>query len=710
MKAKSVLFAVLCYGCAAPPARAVQHNVMLASQHQWEGKRGFYLSLENNSPDATARLGTVKVVLGVGDGANWRFVMASPAWRVDRDYRVKAVVGPANAELWLDGERLGESAGRFAPVAGPVIGYQTVAWAPGPAGYLVSPSALALSAGDRTASATPDRGANRPIAVRLFEPLIPMRLNWTTGAAETTTVEATFRFQAAPSLASLAPFVDRYGQSRHADWPGKVARDEDLKRAAEDEAKRSKGWARPKNLDAYGGATDAGWKETASGFFRVARRNGVWWLITPAGNPVYYTGFCTADIVPFEKTPVSEREKLFAELPPKAGDAAAAWGKDVWGAGDGADYVSFYTANVVRKYGSGWREKSEQSIRDRVARWGFSGLGKWSARLSNVPDLPVLYYGGVPHISRHPDIFNPAVREEIREALRSQIAPRVSDPYLIGWSIGNEYPEIILASEVNDIMAGAATLPAKRALVDYGVDTLHSGSVADAAKAWGVEAATRDALYAATPKPNDSDREMLRRFFAGRYYRFLYETVKSLDPNHLYFGFWIVPGWWENEEDWRLITPYCDVIGYDRYADTFSDAMLDRLMTASDKPVLCGEFAFPPHYGGTRGFGVYTTWSDSDAEAGRKYAAWTRDAARSPYCVGQFYFQYRDQPITGRGPGRGDRLVIDERFAFGLVDITDRPKWDLVEPVRAANLAATRARLDFTARAQSAAAINPKGD
>ena len=54
------------------------------------------------------------------------------------------------------------------------------------------------------------------------------------------------------------------------------------------------------------------------------------------------------------------------------------------------------------------------------------------------------------------------------------------------------------------------------------------------AKAWGTDPA---ALH-----PPAADIERLRRFYARAYYRFLYETVKSLDPNHLYFGFWIVPG------------------------------------------------------------------------------------------------------------------------------------------------------------------------
>jgi hypothetical protein len=116
-------------------------------------------------------------------------------------------------------------------------------------------------------------------------------------------------------------------------------------------------------------------------------------------------------------------------------------------------------------------------------------------------------------------------------------------------------------------------------------------------------------------------------------------------------------------------------------------------MKESGKPVFCGEFSFPAWYDGQRGFGRYGTWAKDDAASGESCKQWTEAAAANPYCVGVAWFQYRDQPLTGRGPGRGSRLVYGEHFAFGMVDVTDRPKWDLVERVREANLTAARRRL-----------------
>lgn len=121
---------------------------------------------------------------------------------------------------------------------------------------------------------------------------------------------------------------------------------------------------------------------------------------------------------------------------------------------------------------------------------------------------------------------------------------------------------------------------------------------------------------------------------------------------------------------------------------------MKELIARNDKPVLCGEFAVPPDYAGKRAYGRYHVACDNDTEAGRFYAKWMAAASIHPRCIGVFYFQYRDQPLTGRGPLAGPAsLVVGENFAFGLIDVADRMKWDLAEPMRKANLAATAARL-----------------
>jgi hypothetical protein len=135
-------------------------------------------------------------------------------------------------------------------------------------------------------------------------------------------------------------------------------------------------------------------------------------------------------------------------------------------------------------------------------------------------------------------------------------------------------------------------------------------------------------------------------------------------------------------------------MGYDRYALTYEDADLARLKAEIDVPTFCGEFSFPPTYGFERGYGLYpSSGVADDADAGQHYYDWVHAAAEDPSCVGVSWFQYRDQPLTGRGPGYGPDLVYGEHYAFGAVTVTDRPKWPLVQRMREANLLAAQWRL-----------------
>jgi hypothetical protein len=268
---------------------------------------------------------------------------------------------------------------------------------------------------------------------------------------------------------------------------------------------------------------------------------------------------------------------------------------------------------------------------------------------------------------------------------------RVNDPLILGWSYGSEYKQIVTPDEIASILGMGAATPAKRALVDHALSAIYGGNVAAMAAAWGVHA---------TLAPPAADIETLREYYADRYYEFLYQTVKSIDPNHLYFGSWIVPGWWVNSADWQLMAAHVDVMGFDRYAPAFEDSLLRSLAKSSGKPIFLGEFSFPPSYNLMRGYEVYPEASASDdADAGAKYRTTLEAAARNPWCVGVAWFEYRDEPVSGRGfPGETHPgLVEGEDYAFGMVDVADRPKYDLVEQVRATNLAMAQRRLALSA-------------
>ena len=683
----------------APMAHAGNANYWFASRNTWQGKRGFYFQLENKAPgDTPPGLETLKLVLGVADGKQWRFIVEPVAWQFDRQYVATAVMGPVSAELWVDGEKLAELDHGAVPHQGVVSTNQPVTWAHDPATYLVTVDHLELSSsgGDKRSFDYP--GADRPVGLRLFQQGTGGRVEWTEEPTVTTTITATFKLVQRPPLKDLAPFIDPYGQTVYADWPEKFRSDEDFQSDLVKEDAKWRELPAIEGYDKYGGFTGAGWREPATGFFKLARHGGYWWLITPDGNPCFYLGMNSLPATTWSCTPVTDREHLYAWLPPKEGPFKPFWRGSAWSGLDGAQYGCFYTTNLIRKYGpETWQDQATARAARRVHQLGFNGGGKWGTPARMVT-TPVLWHQAVPNLVDHPDVFDPAIRARFKADLERQIEPSRDNPWVLGWSVGNEYDELIRRTETQAVLGKPAATPAKRALLDYAVDELYGSKLADLCAAWGLTASDRNALYATSPKPPAKDLEQLRLHYERAYYEFIYETIKAYDPHHLYLGFWLSIGWWESEDDWRAIAPYCDVIGYDRYADQFADARLEGLFNEARKPVFCGEFSYPPFYQGSRGFGKYSTFVDTESDAGDSYTRWVQDATRNPWCVGGLWFLYRDQELTGRGPGRGPELVYGEHYAFGVVTITDHVKWDLATRMRETNLAAAGWRLEASAK------------
>ena len=89
------------------------------------------------------------------------------------------------------------------------------------------------------------------------------------------------------------------------------------------------------------------------------------------------------------------------------------------------------------------------------------------------------------------------------------------------------------------------------------------------------------------------------------------------------------------------------------------------------KPVLIGEFHF-----GTPGGGLAASLVQvrDQAERGGAYRYYVENAFAMPELIGTHWFQWADQPCTGRYDG--------ENYNIGLVDVTDRPYAELVEALK----------------------------
>jgi hypothetical protein len=584
-----------------------------------------------------------------------------------------------------------ESAGSWQPALMPLNVNDRPSWAAAPGDWVANVSRVLLTVTRDGVEVQrrdfPIDYSSRTVPLQLFEPYLLQTSDLEALATDTVTIEVALRFGAADPLV-WAPLIDPYGQCAYASWPEKVSAEADLLADIVVEDARLAEMPPSSDVDQYGGYVRSDWKEAPTGYYRVAKKDGFWWLITPEGNPCFYMGLSVMPASDWPRTPVTGREALFAWLPPLEAPWGALWGHDVWGIGEDADYVALQGANLIRKYGPDtWLADARARSVRRVRAFGFGGGSKWGAP-AGMPATPVLGYGATPKLVYHIDVFDPAVRATAKADLANQVSASLNDPLVIGWSVGSERDELIAVDEVPAILAMASTVPAKRALLDYAVDTLYGSSVTALASAWGLAVTTRDELYAATPTPPVADVEQMRLYYADQYYAFNYATIKEVDPNHLYLGCYVCPFCADTEEDIRRVAQHCDVVSWDIYAPSYGNARFALLSAEFDKPLFIGEFSYPPFYDGARGFGRYGVYTQDDAEAGDKYRAWVEAATADPRCVGGSWFEYRDQPLTGRGAGSGPALVYGEHYAFGVVTQTDRVKWELATRMRAANLGA----------------------
>jgi len=105
---------------------------------------------------------------------------------------------------------------------------------------------------------------------------------------------------------------------------------------------------------------------------------------------------------------------------------------------------------------------------------------------------------------------------------------------------------------------------------------------------------------------------------------------------------------------------------------------IDRVYAIQNLPILIGEF----HFGvPERGLAPGLVQAMNQTERGVAYSYYVEHAAEHPAIIGTHWYQWIDQPVTGRRDG--------ENYNIGWIDVTDRPYPELVAAAKA-----THAKLD----------------
>jgi len=337
----------------------------------------------------------------------------------------------------------------------------------------------------------------------------------------------------------------------------------------------------------------------------------------------------------------------------------------------------------------------------RLQAWGFNTLGNWSApalgEAQRMPyTLPLSIVGDYASISTGrdwwgamPDPFDPRFAMATERAVAIAARDHRDDPWLIGYFADNELAWAGPGDDPKDRYALAygtlkmtTDVPAKRAFLKQLRDKYRNQ--AGLSKAWGIDLPAWELMEDpgfVPPLPSaehpeiEADFKYFQKVFADTYFKTISDSLEWHAPNQLLLGgrFAI-----STPEAVEACAQYCDVLSFNMYTLQPQDGYDFAKLRDLDKPVLVTEFNFGstdrgPFWGGV-------TQLAKEEDRGPAYANFLKQALAEPSIVGVHWFQYLDQPVTGR-------LLDGENGHFGLVGITDLPFQGFVDSVRKSNLA-----------------------
>ncbi|TSA54646.1 MAG: beta-agarase [Planctomycetaceae bacterium] len=476
------------------------------------------------------------------------------------------------------------------------------------------------------------------------------------------------------------PFIDELGQFVHRDWPGKTHSVRELIDHKGIEQKDLADHPGPADRNKYGGWT-AGPQLKATGFFRVEKYKGKWWLVDPEGRLFWSHG--TDCVGSSNATPINDREHYFSNLPEDGSEfaqfyAGGSWAPHGYYKGHSYKTYDFSRANFLRKYGKDWPAAFTEITHRRLKSWGMNTIANWSDRdiylMRKTPYVCTISYsaktleGSEGYWGKFFDVFDPSFREALRRRLESEKGRAIGDPWCIGYFVHNE---LAWGDEVSLALAtliSPAEQPAKKVFLN---DLKAKYKTIDKLNAvWGTNHSTWDALLQSRQAPDkEKARTDLTAFYtktAETYFGTIRNELDKFAPGQLYMGCRFA---WVNDLATRAAAKFCDIVGYNRYNYSVAE---HRLPDGIDKPIIIGEFHFGALDRGMFHTGLRKTANQQDRAD--KYESYVRGALRNPYIVGTHWFQFKDQATTGRGDG--------ENYQIGLIDVCDKPYPEIIRAVR----------------------------
>ena len=362
--------------------------------------------------------------------------------------------------------------------------------------------------------------------------------------------------------------------------------------------------------------------------------DGRWWFVDPDGH-LFFSTSSTGIGAGRGDARLRGREDYFTALPPV--DATPAAGR--------RPQTGFYAWNVGRRHGAEAQSKWVDLAIRRLESWGLNTIGNWSdPRLWDARKKAYVVnlrgWGMETGYMGVPDVFSDEFPKIVDKAAAEQCTPRKDDPWLLGYFVANEPPWPGRESLVTDIILERPPSAIQRELKAF----LADGD---------------------TP-------ERRRQFIYGAFDRFLEvinAAIRRHDPNHLNLGLRFGSG--VPPAEMLRASKSFDVYSMNVYSVSVSTKALEEVYRATGRPIIVGEF----HFGVPgRGLAAGLVQVRDQAERGTAYRYYVEQAASFPAFIGSSWFQWVDQPSTGRMDG--------ENYNIGLVDVTDRPYEPLIDAMK----------------------------
>ncbi len=503
---------------------------------------------------------------------------------------------------------------------------------------------------------------------------------------------------------AIKGIVDQFGQWTGGDWLGKVKSVDELRQHRQREAQELRQHPALPDRDEYGGWA-SGPRLEATGYFRTAKHQGKWWLVTPSGRLFVSLGMDCVRLG--DATFITGREEMFTWLPPQTDPLATHIGYHS-GVHSGpvkeGRTINWYALNLQRKYGENYKPAWMEVTLQRLRSWGFNTIGNWSDwdfhRNGKVPYVGTAHIGGdharVPsgndYWGKMHDPFDPKFEQSVRAALEPLTRRIGNDPWCLGYFVDNELSWSGTGEEggryglaYGALQQDAATSSAKRAFLEQ--LRAKYGDIQKLNAAWGTSFTDWSALekpvtlQSPSTEARRADFSAFVKSLAQRYFRIVRQVLKELAPNHLYLGCRFA---WYGPEAVEAAAEYCDVISFNIYAPRV-DHERYAILRQLDKPAIIGEFHFGALDRGMFHTGLVAAKDQNDRA--RMYRDYLTSVLTHPNFVGCHWFQYVDQPLTGR-------WFDGENYNIGFVTIADLPYREMMEAAREIHGAAYRIRSD----------------